>query len=128
MDVARVSNYQAPPPPMPGQGGVDVPTPMPVQSSAPPPQEVPAIAEVRSMERVSDVGDPLQRAVSEINVSIASHGRHLSIRVHEATGRRMVTVYNSETNDVVREIPPERVLDAHANMLELAGLFMDTRG
>jgi flagellar protein FlaG len=63
-----------------------------------------------------------------VNASIASYRRHLDIRVHEATGQRMVRVYNSETNDVVREIPSEQVLDAHAHLLELAGLFMDTRG
>ena len=34
----------------------------------------------------------------------------------------------AETNEAVREIPPQRVLDAHASLLELAGLFMDTRG
>jgi len=39
-----------------------------------------------------------------------------------------VTVYNSDTNEVVREIPPDRVLDVHANVMEMAGLFMDTRG
>jgi flagellar protein FlaG len=76
----------------------------------------------------TDSPDVLSRAVGEINSSIAIHGRHLSVSVHEATGRRMVTVYDSVTNEAVREIPPQRVLDAHASILELAGLFMDTRG
>jgi flagellar protein FlaG len=52
----------------------------------------------------------------------------MSIGHHEATGRTMVTVYNTDTTEVIREIPPERVLDAHASLLEMAGLFMDKRG
>jgi flagellar protein FlaG len=74
------------------------------------------------------VPEVLQRAVMEINSSLAAHSRHLSVSMHEATGRHVVTVYNSDTSEIVREIPPARVLDAHANMLEMAGLFVNTRG
>ena len=72
--------------------------------------------------------ESLRRAVAAVNTSIATHGRHLSINFHEPTGRRVVTVYDSETNQAIREIPPEKVLDAHASILELAGLFVDQRG
>jgi len=136
MDVNRV--YQAspapqvstpPPAPVPIQG-VDVPAPMPVQSNAP--QAAPAAVSVegyvRERTEVRRESEPLQQAVREINQSISSHGRHLNIRMHEATGRRLVTVYDSVTNDVLLELPPERVLDAHASVLEMVGLFMDTRG
>lgn len=128
MDVNRVSYTPAP---STGQG-VDAPAPMPVQSPSPAPVEVSAPVEVRG--QVSDggggrdVGEPLQRAVREINTTMSSYHRHLAIRMHEATGRRVVTVYDSDTNEILREIPPERVLDAHASMLEAVGLFMDTRG
>jgi flagellar protein FlaG len=59
---------------------------------------------------------------------MAAHSRHLGIRHHDATNRLIVAVYNSVTNEVVREIPPESVLDAHANLMEIAGLFINTRG
>ena len=126
MDVrVNGSGYQVSAPP-PGSGEF---APAPVQQvevSAPAPA---AVAEVRagSAER-QESSDALQRAVSEINSSLAQHARHLSIRHHEATNRRVVTVYNSVTNEVVREIPPESVLDAHASMLEMVGIFVNTRG
>lgn len=134
MDVRFNGNdYGYQPPPMPMPGSVEF-------APAPPPQEVmeappvapppaPAISEVRAerSER-TETRDALQRAVSEINSSIAIYRRHLGVRHHEATNRRIVTVYDSDTNDVIREIPPERVLEAHANMLEMVGLFMDARG
>jgi uncharacterized FlaG/YvyC family protein len=124
MDVNRIANYQAPPPQISGQG-VDAPTPMPVQSTTAP---APVESYDASTSNERGGGESLQRAVMEINSSLAIHGRHLSVQMHEATGRHMVTVYDSETNEVVREIPPARVLDAHANVLAIAGLLMDTRG
>ena len=124
MDVNRIANYQSAPPQTSGQG-VDVPTPMPVQSTVAPP-----VQESYDTNAGNERGgsESLQRAIMEINSSLASHGRHLSVQMHQVTGRQMVTVYNSETNEIVREIPPARVLDAHANVLAMAGLLMDTRG
>jgi len=94
--------------------------PAPVPQSAPPPP-------VRQ-EREERHVDELRVAVREINGYIADRRRHLDIRFHEPTNRRIVTVYDSDTNEAVREIPPERVLEAHANMLELAGIFINTVG
>ena len=130
MEVARAVNGTAPAPPPPpapsaaaGTGQAPAPAPMPVQVQAPP-----LPTENRPAERQTDGGEVLRRAVREVNASIETYGRHLGIRVHEATGRHLVTVYDSTTNEMIREIPPERVLDAHAGLLELAGLFVDTRG
>ena len=142
MDVNRV-NYQPAPPPPPSPGSGDfapaAAPPPPAQASAPAPAAAPAPApavmdvqayvqaEARAAQRFAE-SDTLSRAVSDINTSMAMHARHLSVSFHEATGRRMVTVYDSITNEAIREIPPQQVLDAHASILELAGLFMDTRG
>jgi flagellar protein FlaG len=70
----------------------------------------------------------LERAVDELNKSLATYMRHMSINMHQATGRVMVTVYNSDTREVIREIPPEKVLDAHASLMEMAGLLVDKKG
>ena len=137
MEVNRINGtgYQAPPPPMPGSGEF-APAPegqayVEVTKSEPVQQATPAVTvdDVRA-ERAErkERGDALQRAVSEINSSIAIHHRHLGVRFHQATNRRIVTVYDSDTNEVIREIPPEKVLEAHASMLEMVGLFVDKRG
>jgi uncharacterized FlaG/YvyC family protein len=116
---------------MPGSGGGG--EYVPVQSSAPVEQPAPVANEARGAERAeraerTESRDSLRRAVGEINSSIAIYRRHLGIRFHEPSGRRTVTVYDSDTNEAIRQIPPESVLEAHANMLEMVGLFMDTRG
>jgi len=121
MDVNRIGNYQAPPTPAPGSGDF---APAAAQQPAP----APAPVGTGSRNGGGDAPDTLRRAVDEINSAMALHRRHLGISHHEPTNRRVVTVYDSDTNEVIREIPPERVLEAHANMLEMAGLLVDTRG
>jgi len=37
----------------------------------------------------------------------------------------MVQVINNETQEVVREIPPQKILDMVAKMWELAGIIVD---
>jgi len=117
MDVKRVNDgYVAPLPPTPGSEGY-------IPESVTPP--VTSARESGSERKEPNV---LNRAVDSINSSIEVHGRHLGIRYHEPSKRRVVTVYDSETNEVIREIPSEKVLDAYANMLEMLGIFVDTRG
>ena len=125
MEVNRleVTGLQAPPPPVRTTNGGAL-------AAAAPAAPVPAAPayEPRQAEPQAPGIESLRRAVAAVNTSIASHMRHLSINFHEPTGRHVVTVYDSETNQAIREIPPEKVLDAHASILELAGLFVDRRG
>jgi len=37
----------------------------------------------------------------------------------------MVTLVNRETGEIIRQIPPEKLLDMVARFRELAGLFVD---
>ena len=97
----------------------------------------PQVQQVQQIERVEPVDlqreqaevdrNALQNAVESVNTTISNYQRHLSVRRHEATGRMIVKVYDSETQEMIREIPPESVLNAHAHILELAGLFVDAR-
>ncbi|MCL2189719.1 MAG: flagellar protein FlaG [Defluviitaleaceae bacterium] len=132
MDVNRVG-YSAPPPP-------STPATTPVVADATPvavPMDAGAPAYVPVANGVDGNGQQpqerameqrLEGAVTALNQSLAPHQRHMSVDTHRATGRIMVAVYDTETRELIREIPPERVLDAHASLMEMAGLFMDRRG
>ena len=117
MDVTRIADYQPPPPTPPAR------VEAPIAPVAPP--EPPSYV---AAERQGDSHGALDRAVRAINSTISNYSRHLGISFHEPTRRNVVTVYDSTTNEAIREIPPQRVLDAHASLLELAGLFVDQRG
>lgn len=51
--------------------------------------------------------------------------RRLKFRVHEETGRFWVQVIDMETQEVLKEIPPERYLDLVARIWRLVGLLVD---
>lgn len=51
----------------------------------------------------------------------------LKYSVHEKTGKISIKLINQENKELIREIPPEKLLDIAARMCELAGLFVDER-
>lgn len=66
-------------------------------------------------------------AIERANKVITGSNRKFEVSVHEKTKDIMVKVIDVETNTVVREIPPEKILDMIANLCELAGIFVDER-
>ena len=62
-------------------------------------------------------------AIEKANHKFQFYNTHLEFSIHEKTKEIMVKVYRDE--EVIREIPPEKVLDMVAHMLELAGLLVD---
>ena len=128
MDVNGVTTYDAPaytPPPPPAPA----PAPAPVQESSAPEPQVSAVNSEREREPQTQVKslEGLEKALDQINQSIASFHRHMQISVHQKTNRIMVKVMDTEKNEVIREIPPERALDAFAKALEMAGILIDHR-
>jgi flagellar protein FlaG len=49
----------------------------------------------------------------------------LSFSIHKETNQIMVKVINSETKEVIREIPPKKIVDMIASMMKNAGLLVD---
>lgn len=76
-------------------------------------------------EKVSDAF--LERAIDKANTTFEIQNRSLRFKIHEKTHEVIVKVVDAETEEVIREIPPEKLLDMFANMLELAGLIVDER-
>ena len=52
----------------------------------------------------------------------------IAISIHEKTNRPMIKVIDTETKEIIREIPDEKSLEAYAKMLELSGLMFDEKG
>ncbi|MBW2645311.1 MAG: flagellar protein FlaG [Deltaproteobacteria bacterium] len=55
------------------------------------------------------------------------HEVDLRFSIHEATGRTLVKVVSSETGEMVREIPPEQMLDLAAKIDEMMGILFDQK-
>lgn len=71
--------------------------------------------------------DDVEKAVETINDAVEHVNRALRFSIHEDTQRVMVRVVNVFTDEVIKEIPPEEVLDTVARIREMIGLLIDER-
>ena len=76
--------------------------------------------------REEDVNnDMIERAFADANRALAGGNFRLSYGIHEATNRVTVAVYDTQTNELIRELPPEARLDLYARITEFTGLLFD---
>lgn len=72
--------------------------------------------------------DQLQSAVSKLQDYVQNYQRKLSFSVSEETGRTIIKVYDAETDELIRQIPPEETLRL-AELIDSQpdGLFVQER-
>lgn len=69
----------------------------------------------------------LKEAVDLANKALFKNNTHLKFQIHEKTKEVMVKIINDESGEVVKEIPPEKMLDMVAKLWEVAGILIDER-
>lgn len=88
-----------------------------------------AIKEERpvAMEERKVSNNEIIRSIERANEKVTTKNTELRFSVHEKTRAIMIKVMNSDTQEVIREIPSEQILDMVANFMELAGLYIDEK-
>ena len=86
-------------------------------AQAPVPGAAPSVGEAARNEYLNNL-------VAEIN-GFTLPGRNLNIEIHENTGRLMVSVYDSETGELVREVPSRAELDLAYLIRQHSGAMFD---
>ena len=71
--------------------------------------------------------EELEENVRKLNEAAETFETGINLRVKEDEEQIAVEVVDRETEEVVREIPPERVLSMVAQIQNLIGLFVDVR-
>ncbi|VXC16453.1 Flagellar biosynthesis protein FlaG [Bacillus sp. 349Y] len=71
--------------------------------------------------------DRLKVAIQGANEFLSSSNTHLKFEYHEQLNEYYVTVVDDMTSEVVREIPPKKMLDMFAAMTEFVGLVVDEK-
>lgn len=69
----------------------------------------------------------VEQAIADLNKGTELAQKRLHFSLHKETDRLVVRVVDTETDEVIREIPPEEVLDAAAKLRDLIGLLLDER-
>ena len=71
--------------------------------------------------------EELQKKADEINDYVLGYNAQFSFKVHEGTGRTFVRMIDMQTHDVIKEIPPEKMLDVVAGIWDLMGIAVDRK-
>ncbi len=66
-------------------------------------------------------------AIQKANKAISGGNRRFEFSIHDKTNEIVVKVFDTDTNELIREIPNEKVLDMVAKMCEMAGILVDER-
>ncbi len=71
--------------------------------------------------------EEFESVVEGISSALEITNRGLEFTIHKETERVMVKVIDRDTQEVIKEIPPENVLDMVARIHEMIGLMIDER-
>ncbi len=86
------------------------------------------------VENTSNVGeeqeiskDELQQAVDVVNEFLGINYSSSKFVYHQGLERYYVTIVNRHTDEVIKEIPPKKLLDAFYEMQKMVGMIVDEK-
>lgn len=71
--------------------------------------------------------EKLQQAIDAVNDFLQTNNSSSKFKYHEGLDRYYVTVVNRETDEVIKEIPPKKLLDAFYEMQKMVGMIVDEK-
>lgn len=71
--------------------------------------------------------EKLQHAVDTVNVFLQINHNASKFVLHDGLDRYFVQVVDTKTEEVVKEIPPKKLLDAFYEMQKLLGMIVDEK-
>ncbi|HLV10743.1 MAG TPA: flagellar protein FlaG [Halanaerobiales bacterium] len=69
----------------------------------------------------------VEETVNNMNDIVEDVIESLRFKLHEDTKRLMCQIINIETMEVIKELPPEEMLDLSARIQEMVGIILDEK-
>lgn len=85
------------------------------------------VEKIESSEGKEVTKEKLQQAVDSINEFLEVDHKASKFVLHDGLNRYYVRLVDTDTDEVIKEIPPERLLDAFYKMQKLAGMIVDEK-
>jgi len=96
------------------------------------PQEVSSVSESRQMLKslpvslsTAEVREVSEELAEKMNKVSSVFNTKLSFTVDNATGKTIIKVVDSETDEVIRQIPPEHMLHLVSRMRDVMGMVLN---
>lgn len=92
-------------------------------------QEAPVQFGSEALEPVKQMPakESVEKTISSMNEFLKASNTRLKFVLHDKLHEYYVTVVDDVTEEVVKEIPPKKLLDMYASMTELLGLLVDKK-
>lgn len=71
--------------------------------------------------------EKVQKAVDALNEFMTTQNRSSKFVMHDGLDRYYVEVVDAETDEVIREVPPRKLLDAFYSMQKFLGMIVDEK-
>ena len=86
-----------------------------------------AVEDKRVYEEKRITEEEAIRLIEKANKDFIAYDRRFEFSIHEATKQIMVKIIDVNTEEVIRELPPEKILDIVAAIWEVAGIIVDRK-
>ncbi|MGE7999149.1 flagellar protein FlaG [Lysinibacillus sp. NPDC093190] len=93
-----------------------------VTSSQPVVEDTSTVGEEQEISK-----EKLKQAVDVVNEFLGINNSSSKFVYHEGLERYYVTIVNCDTEEVVKEIPPKKLLDAFYEMQKMVGMIVDEK-
>ncbi|MCT6925662.1 flagellar protein FlaG [Metasolibacillus sp.] len=88
---------------------------------------IPISEQVQQLNTESEKSTKVQEIVEKMNKMLEVHNNSSKFQYHEGLDRYYVTVVDRETEEVIKEIPPKKLLDAFYEMQKFFGMIVDKK-
>ncbi len=83
--------------------------------------------ETKTASSVSLTKDDLETVAADLSDFMQSLNTDIEFSIHEKSGRMMVKVVDTKTHDVLKEFPPEELLDTIGAIRDYVGALLDKK-
>lgn len=82
---------------------------------------------IEQLDNSVSAKEQIEKIVESMNKFVSASSTHVKFEFHEKLNDYYVTVIDSATNDVIKEIPSKKAMDIYASMLEYMGILVDKK-
>ncbi|AWP25429.1 flagellar protein FlaG [Paenibacillus sp. Cedars] len=86
-----------------------------------------ASMDIATVKPINKQEKTVSELVEQVNKKLVDLGTHIQVKIHEKTNTIMVLVMRDKTNEIIREIPSEKMLDIMFNLSNKVGVFLDEK-
>ncbi|MCS1393874.1 flagellar protein FlaG [Lysinibacillus boronitolerans] len=87
----------------------------------------PIVEQIQQLSNDEETKAKVQEVVDKMNKMLEVNQSAAKFKYHEGLERYYVTVVDSATDEVLKEIPPKKLLDAFYEMQKLFGMIVDEK-